>query len=125
MKTFSTSWKQSAKPKKQRKYRDNSPLHVKNNFLKAHLSDELSKKYEKRTARVRVGDKVTVMVGNFKGKSGSVEEVDAKTSKVFVSGIELQKKDGTKIRRSVSASNIMIIELDLKDKKRQEVLKRK
>ena len=122
---FSTTWKSSSKPKKQRKYRTNAPLHIKGKFLHAHLSSQLSKKHGKRTIRVRKGDRVKVMKGQFKEKTGKVEIVDMKKAKVTIAGIEIQKKDGTKTKYPISSSNIMITELSLSDKKRQEILKRK
>ena len=122
---FLTNFKKSAKPKNQRKYRSNAPLHKRNNMMKVHLSKELSKKFSKRTARVVKGDKVKVMTGQFKGKSGKVEEVNMKNYKIFVAGIETQKTDGTKVRIQIAVSNLMITELNLSDKKRQEILKRK
>lgn len=125
MVTYSTNWKNSTKPKKQRKYRYNAPRHIKYNFLSSHLSDELSKKHGKRALKIRVGDKIKIMKGNFEGKSGKVDKVDLKKSKIFVSGIELQKKDGTKVSYPIHVSNVMITELNLTDKKRQELLKRK
>ena len=94
-------------------------------MMKAHLSKELSKKFNKRTARVIKGDKVKIMKCQFKGKSGKVEEVNTKNYKVFVAGIEMQKTEGTKIRIPIAVSNLMITELNLSDKKRQEILKRK
>lgn len=125
MENFNTSWKSSSKPKKQRKYRINAPLHIKSRFLKTHLSPELSKKFSKRTCRVKTGDKVKVMSGQFKGKSGKVEEIDTKKSRVIINGIDIQKAEGNKIRIPIAISNIMITELVLDDKKRQEALKRK
>ncbi len=122
---FLTNWKSSTKPKKQRKYRFNAPLHIKGKFLHVHLSDQLSKKHGKRTMRVRKGDRVKVMKGQFKEKSGKVEKVMTKKSKVYIVGIEIHKKDGTKTKYPISPSNIMITELELNDKKRQEILKRK
>lgn len=122
---FSTTWKSSAKPKKQRKYRFNAPLHIKGKFLQAHLSDQLSKKHGKRAIRVIKGDKIKVMKGQFKDKTGKVEKVVTKLGKVYIEGIEMQKKDGTKTKYPISPSNIMITELNLNDKKRQEILKRK
>lgn len=122
---FSTNWKSSSKPKKQRKYRFNSPLHIKGKFLHVHLSEQLSKKYSKRTIRVRKGDRVKIMKGQFKEKSGKIEEVHTKKSKVYIVGVEIHKKDGTKTKYPISPSNIMITELNLNDKKRQEILKRK
>jgi large subunit ribosomal protein L24 len=125
MTDFSNSWNSSKDPGKQRKFRTNAPLHIKGKFLGAHLSDELAKKYGKRAARVRKGDKVKIMIGQFKGKLGKVEKVDSKKGKVYVEGAEIQKKDGTKTKYPITASNVMIIELSLDDKNRQEILKRK
>ena len=122
---FSTSWNSSKKPKKQRKYLYNAPLHTGSKFLAAHLSDELAKKYGKRSLRARKGDKVKIMKGQFKDKSGKIERVDTKSRKIFIAGIEYQKKDGTKVKFPIYVSNLMITELDLSDKKRQESLKRK
>jgi large subunit ribosomal protein L24 len=115
----------SKKPKKQRKQRYNAPIHLRVKYLNAHLSDELSKKQGKRTIRVRTGDRVKVMTGQFKGKSGKVESVDSKKAKLLIEGIEFQKKEGTKLKYPIAVSNVMITDLNLSDKKRQESLKRK
>jgi len=125
MKNYSKTWKSSKKPKKQRKYRFNAPLHIRGRFLNVHLSDELSKKYNKRSIRVRKGDKVKIIKGQFKGKTGKVEKVDTKSIKVFIEGIEIQKKDGTKVKYPIAPANLLLTELDLTDKKRLEVIKRK
>lgn len=121
----STSWKSSKKPKKQRKYLYNVAIHARVKLLAAHLSEELSKKFGKRSVTVRKGDKVKIMKGQFKDRSGKIELVDSKKRKVTIEGIEYQKKDGTKVKFPVYVSNLMITELDLSDKKRQESLKRK
>ena len=110
---FSTNWKSSKKPKKQRKYRANAPLHLRKNLLRTHLSNDLSKKFGKRTCRIITGDKVKVMKGQFKGKTGKIDRVNTKNQKVYVTGIEHQKTDGTKIQIPISASNLMITELNL------------
>jgi len=125
MKTrFSTAWKASTQPRKQRKYVYNAPLHVKGNLLAAHLVKELRLKYGVRNIRVRTGDKVRVMRGHYKGREGKVERIDVKNSKVFVTKIEMIKKDGaTKIPVALNASNIMITELDTSDKRRTAKLK--
>lgn len=115
----------SSKPKKQRIAQKEAPLHLKRKMLGARLSPELQKKHNKKTVIVIKGDKVTVMVGQFKGKTGKIEDINTKNSKVRVNGVEFQKKDGTKVRMPIHASNLMITELKLDDKKRQEILKRK
>lgn len=123
MKTeFSKTWKSSTQPRKQRKYRANAKLHTKTNFLTANLSKELRKKHDKRNAKLRKGDKVKILRGNFKGKDGKVEEIDHKTLKVYITKIEITKKDGSKVRVPQNASNLQITELDLTDKKRKAKL---
>jgi len=119
MKTrWSKTWKASKQPRKQRKYRYNAPVHVKSKFLGSHLSKELMKKHGKRTMRVRIGDKVKIIRGQFKGKTGKIEKVSVKTSKAYITGIEFIKKEGTKVLSPIHASNLIITDLNLDDKKR-------
>lgn len=126
MKTkFSSSWKRSVQPRKQRKYRYNAPLHIKQKFISAHLSKDLRKKHNKRNIGVRKGDKVKVMRGQFKKKEGKVDQVSLKKTQVYVEGVEITKKDGTKTRYPIHPSNLMIIELNMDDKMRQKILERK
>lgn len=126
MKTkFSISWKKSKQPRKQRKYRYNAPLHIRQKFVRAHLSKDLRKKYKKRSIAVRKGDTVKIMRGQFKNKTGKVELVSLKKTFVFVSGINLTKKDGTKVKCQLHPSNLMITELITDDKMRAAILERK
>ncbi len=120
-KDFSISWKSSVQPRKQRKYRYNSPLHMRKKMLAAHLSKELIKKHNKRSLPVSKGDKVKVMRGQFKGKVGVIEKVDRNNLRVYVEGIEMLKKDGSKVKYSIDPSNLMITELKLEDKRRLKV----
>jgi len=126
MKTkFSRSWKKSKQPRKQRKYRRNAPLHIKQKFVAAHFSKELRKKYKKRSINLRKGDSVKVTRGQFKNKTGEIEEVNLKKTLVYISGIEVVKKDGTKARYPIHPSNLLVTELNLDDKIRQKILERK
>ena len=122
---FSVHWKASRKPKKQRKYRYNAPYHIKGKFLSAHMSKDLRKKYGKRSLRLRKGDKVMMISGDFKKKEGKIESVITKKLKVYVEGIERTKKDGTKVRVPIDPSNVIITELAMDDKNRQKILERK
>jgi len=124
-KRFSNSWKSSKKPRKQRKYRANAPLHIRGRFLNVNLSKDLRKKYGKRSIRIRKGDKVKIMRGSFKKKEGGIERVDTKKSRVYISKIESEKKEGSKALIPIQPSNLMILELNLDDKKRKEKLERK
>jgi large subunit ribosomal protein L24 len=125
IKMFSKTWKSSVKPRKQRNYLTKAPLHIKSKMLMAHLSDELSKKYNKRSARIRKGDRVKIMKGQFAEKTGKVDKVVSGEKLVYIEGVEIQRKEGTKVKYPINVSNVMIVELDVNDKKRQEILKRK
>jgi large subunit ribosomal protein L24 len=117
--TFSTSWKGSTQVRKQRKYRHNAPLHLKQKMNHVHLNAELRKKYGTRNILVKKGDKIKVLRGQFAKREGKVDRVNLKDDKVFVNGIEAIKKDGTKQLLPLSPSNLMITELELSDKKRK------
>ena len=125
MKNFSTSWKGSTKPRKQRKYRTGSPMHVKQKLSHSSLAKELRKKYGRRNIGLRKGDKVKILTGNFKKHEGKVEVISLRNSRVFVSGAEITKKDGSKKLISLHPSNLMITELNLDDRLRQKILERK
>ena len=125
MKEWVKNWIRSKKPRKQRKYVYNAPLHVQQKLVNVHLSLELRKKYGKRNVGVRKEDKVKIMRGQFKGKTGKVVAVNLKKQKVNVEGIENVRKEGTKAYYPLQPSNLMITELFLDDKKRKALLERK
>ena len=125
MENFSTSWKSSKSPRKQRKYRLNAPLHIKQKLVHAHLSKELREKYSKRSVSLRKGDKAKIMTGKFKKHEGKIENVNLKKNKVYINGAEITKKDGTKKLLPLHPSNLMITELNFDDKLRQKILERK
>src|SRR3989344_1273139 len=121
---FSPSWNKSVQPRKQRKYRYEAPLHLKQKFMHINLSPELRGKYGKRNLQIRKGDKIKILRGQFKKRDGKVERVSLKAEKVFVTGIEVIKKDGTKTLFPLAPSNLMIMDLDLGDKKRKQKLEK-
>ena len=118
-KQFSSQWNRSVQPRKQRKYRYNAPLHVRQRFVAAPLAETLRKKYGQRTAQVRKGDVVTILRGQFRGTKGKIERVDLKRSRIFVEGAQLIKRDGTKSSYPIHASKVRIEDLVLDDKKRK------
>jgi len=121
-KKFSREWIRSKQPRKQRKYIHNAPLHIKGKLMSAHLSKDLIKKYNRRNIRLRKGDKVIVLRGQFKKKTGIIERVDLKKTKVYIPGVEIIKKDGTKVFYPVHPSNLVITEINLDDKKRMAIV---
>tara|TARA_Y100000310_G_C20461464_1_gene705585 strand:- start:141 stop:584 length:444 start_codon:yes stop_codon:yes gene_type:complete len=119
---FTKTWNRSIQPRKQRRYRYEAPLHIKQKFLHVHLSADLRKKYGLRNVQVRKGDKVKILRGSHKKKEGKVERVNLGREHVFVTGVEIIKREGTKVPSQLSPSNLMIIELNLSDKKRKKKL---
>lgn len=87
--------------------------------MAAHLSPELRKKYGKRSIPLRKGDTVKVMRGKFKGKSGRIDRVDLKNTRVYIQGVEIEKKDGSKILYPIQPSKLLLTSLELDDKKRK------
>ncbi len=119
---WSTSWKSSKNPRKQRKYRYNAPMHIRDKFMSAELSKELRKKYGRRSIQIKKGDKAKVTVGEYKGKEAVVARTSVKNTKVYLEGMDLTKVSGAKVGVSFDPSNLMITELNLKDKKREQKL---
>jgi large subunit ribosomal protein L24 len=120
-KKFSTSWIGSSQPRKQRKYRANAPLHLRRKFVSVALSKPLRKTQGKRNVVLKKNDKVKIMRGKFKGKTGKVLSVDLKYSKVIVENIQVTKLDGSKANVKLQPSNLQIIEMaDRKPVKKNE-----
>ncbi len=93
--------------------------------MSAHLSKELREKYKRRSLPVRKGDEVEIMRGEFKKKRGKVLRVDLKKYKVYVEGITRKRTDGTERLVPIHPSNLMIVNLNLQDKRRVKILERK
>ncbi len=122
---FSVTWKKSTKPNKQRKYVYNAPLHIKNMFLSCNLTKSLRQEYTLRHARVRIKDTVKIMRGEHRGKRGEVTKVNVGDATVHIKDIVRKKVNGQEASIPVKASNIQIIELDMKDEKRLKTLRKK
>ncbi len=114
----------SSKPSKQRKALYKAPLHKKYKYLSALLSEDLREEYGKRSIRVRKGDTVVVMRGDFAGHEGKVEKVLLKKGRVYVEGATVKRTDGTDRFYPLHPSNLMIKKLDLKDEERRKILER-
>jgi large subunit ribosomal protein L24 len=123
-KEFSTHWKSSRQPRKQRKYLANAPLHLRKKFVSINLSKELRKKEGKRNLPAKKGDKVKIFSGKFKGKTGKILEVNLKTSKIIVENIQVKKQDGSKANIKLQPSNLQIIEMaERKIKQKKDEIK--
>ncbi|MFH1181861.1 MAG: 50S ribosomal protein L24 [Candidatus Woesearchaeota archaeon] len=124
MKEFSRYWKGSKSIRKQRKYRIHAPLNIRRSFLSGHLAKELRTKYGRRSFPLRKGDTVKITKGDFKGKEGKIERLDLKNSKIYVAGIDVTKREGTKSFPAIDPANVLIMQLVLEDKKRVSSMKK-
>ena len=115
----------TVKPSKQRKRLYNAPLHIRYKMFSAPLSPELKEKYGIKSLPIRTGDTVRIMRGNFKGFEGKVREVDRKKYRIFVEGVTREKVDGTTLFMGIHPSKVMIVDLNLDDKWRREILEKK
>jgi large subunit ribosomal protein L24 len=108
----------SKQARKQRKAQANAPTHVKRRMTASHLSEQLMKECNRRSARVIKGDTVKVLRGDadVRGLEGKVTEVDTHTGRVVIEGVTMPKADGTQV------ANLVITRLDLNDPWRKEKL---
>lgn len=109
---------ESSKPKKQRKFHYDKPLHMKQQGLASHLDKKLAKQFEKRSIAIRKGDTVKVMRGGMKGKSGKITGVNYGKGIVFVENIMRKKANGEEVQVPLKASNLLVVDLDKSDSKR-------
>ncbi len=91
--------------------------------MQSPLAKELKKKYAKNALTVRSGDTVRVMRGSSRGKTLKVDRIDYTLERVYLAGVMATRKDGTQKPRGIHPSNVLITELNLGDKRREESLK--
>ena len=88
----------SKQPRKQRKALYTAPLHKKQKFVSAKLSDELQEEFGKRSLTVRKGDVVRLLRGDNTGHEGKVEGVELKSGLLKVEGVTVANYQG-KLKR--------------------------
>ncbi|MBI5229157.1 50S ribosomal protein L24 [Candidatus Micrarchaeota archaeon] len=110
----------SRQPRKKRKELFNAPLHAKAKLVRAHLSKELREKLKRRSERLKKGDKVKIIRGRFKGRSGKVVKVSLSRGKIFVEGIVQKKQSGKEESHPINASNVVILEMEKREARKAE-----
>ncbi|MCS7122488.1 MAG: 50S ribosomal protein L24 [Candidatus Micrarchaeota archaeon] len=93
---------------KVRKRFHNLPIHQRNKLLDVHV-DRSIRKDVGRTTRVRLGDVVRVMRGDYAGKEGKVIGLDTKTGRVYIEGISRKNASGKERSIGIHASKLMLI----------------
>ncbi|MGC9079300.1 MAG: 50S ribosomal protein L24 [Nanopusillaceae archaeon] len=122
---WSSSWKRSKQPRKQRKYIINAPLHIRGKLMSSMLSKDIKNLIKINSLPLRVGDYVKILRGKFKNVEGFVVYVDRKKYKVYIDNAKYVNKAGKEVYRPIHASKLLILRLNLKDKERIEMIKRK
>ena len=115
----------SSKPRMQKSFRRQAPLHLRRKFLNAHIDKKLKEKMkiERRSVVVVEGDTVMVKDGSHKGKEGKVVLLDSKRGRVAIDSIARKSARGKESHPLISASSVYITELNLMDKRRAAKLK--
>jgi large subunit ribosomal protein L24 len=112
-------------PSKQRKRLYEAPYHSRSHVFSVHLSSELRGSHNSRTMSVKKGDTIRVLRGDYKGFEGKILRVNRKGYRIIVDGINREKADGTSIPVAIHPSKVEVIRLDLGDKWRDRILRRK
>lgn len=115
----------TTQPTKQRKRMHQAPQHNRHKRFSAPLSSALKSSHNTSSVPVRSGDTVRVVRGDYKGFEGKVTRVDRKKYRIFIEGVSREKVDGSTVFVPIHPSKVTITHLDLGDKWRKEILKRK
>ncbi len=72
-----------------------------------------------------LGDYFTVLRGKYRNTEGFVIYIDRKKYKVYVDNVKFTNKANKEVYRPLHRSKLLILRLNLKDKNRIEIIKRK
>jgi large subunit ribosomal protein L24 len=116
----------SSKPIRVRRNLVQSPAHRKNtDITRSPLSSSLRIKYGRNSVRVRTGDSVKLMGGEYSGIEGKVQKVYPSQGLVTVEGITREKIAGGTVPVRIHSSNVVVTNLNLEDKWRRRRLEGK
>jgi large subunit ribosomal protein L24 len=115
----------SGKPRKQRLFRFQAPLHLRQHFVSSRIDKKVKEKLslKRRSIPVIVGDSVKVLAGANKGKEGKVVSVSLRKGKINIDSIKRKDSKGKEHTLAISPSNVCITDLNLSDKYRAAKLK--
>lgn len=103
----------------------NAPTHRRSRRVGATLSPDLRMQYGTRSIRVKKGDSIKVIRGEYSGIEGKVNKVHTDSGRLAIEGIQREKVRGGNIPVLIHASNVMIVSLNTDDKWRQSILERR
>tara|TARA_Y100000758_G_scaffold113290_1_gene79388 strand:- start:1739 stop:2281 length:543 start_codon:yes stop_codon:yes gene_type:complete len=93
------------------------------------LKQEANNVFYPRSMPVRVGDRVIIVRGEGRVKSGErkghkIAKIDRRKRKIYLENHTYFKSDGTELQRPIDPSNVVIINPDWTDLKRRKILDR-
>ena len=91
-------------------------FHTRSKQLGSQLSEDLRKKYGKKSVRVIEGDSIKIVRGEFKGVDGKISKVSTKKSSVAIEGVKKEKTKGDKFDVYIHTSNLLVTGLNTEDK---------
>jgi large subunit ribosomal protein L24 len=113
----------SAKPTKVRKASALSSVRERNlKLARAALSSDLKSKYGTNSVRVRTGDSVKLVRGEYAGVEGKIQKVFPKEGRITVEGVTREKIAGGTTPLRIHASNVVVTSVNLDDKFRRQKL---
>jgi len=91
-------------------------FHTRSKQLGSQLSEDLRKKYGKKSVRVIEGDSIKIVRGEFKGVDGKISKISTKKSSVAIEGVKKEKTKGDKFDVYIHTSNLLVTGLNTEDK---------
>jgi large subunit ribosomal protein L24 len=110
----------SSIPRKARKNLFNAPNHVLSGMVKAGLSEDLRSKHGINSLRLRKGDTVKIVRGEYSGIEGKVSKVLLGEGRINVEGVTREKIAGGTKPIKIHPSKVVITNLNLDDKWRKK-----
>ena len=98
---------------------------VVNKQISSPLSQDLRKKYSRRSVRIMVDDTAKVIRGEYKGIAGKVSKISTNNSSIAIEGNKKEKLRGEKIDVYIHSSNVVVTSLNTGDKWRIKILEKK
>jgi large subunit ribosomal protein L24 len=111
---------QSSKPVRVRRRLVLNPVREKSlKLVRATLSQDLKSKYGKNSIRIRIGDSVRLVRGEYSGVEGKVQHLFPREGRLTLEGVTREKIKGGTAEVRIHASNVIVTGLNLDDKFRR------
>jgi large subunit ribosomal protein L24 len=111
-------------PRRQRRLIRRSSIHSHKRLLRCRLDETLREEYGVRSLGLKKGDLVRIMRGQFRDTEAKVQRVDYTKARVMLDAASVTKADGKEARIAMSASNLMMVKLELDDQRKKLLAKK-